>query len=654
MFFKVIVGPFMILTIIYFILAFFSLIRTFNLFKAKNFYNIGFTFYIIILIHCIFRTCSSCYITYISLAYEINQDHSIIEFFSKVFVNILYIPDIFFWDAFAILFWHLLESFHTGHLSSEFFEENYPMHTRNSEFSMQCFIMIMLLASGTQVVMICLFNLDMFYVFDFVIENAVFNLIIPFVLVITEIVLHVQFSGIPYRSLFDSENKSKINKRIILWGIARSLQGVFDIIVSASKMPTFLEPNKGFFDENDIQSIVFIISIIASKIITEIIPFGMVFDKEFITIFFKLHSAQNINQKEYEIKLLEKDPSKKPNNSFLVEDLLNLSNNSSSIGNHNEDSINIEVNLKKIDYNLVYFDPNIKERKRANGLGTVRLGYLNQEHTQKVCIRRVDIPKQKFSQYIMEEILKDMNKYINLQMSYQSHIAKFKGYYISHNFESLIFFYDYYHNGSLNTILTNMRNKNDSTHITDKDISYHSLNDSKISGKKLQLSYEYKLKLIYKIASMMNFLHSNQPPIIHGHLTPSNILFTTKNEPIIADLGFLSMKKYCKFMIGYSNKNEYTAPEYLQEKSNIVENARIGADIYSFGMIVWELITEMKPFKLLNKEELINKVCVEKSRPKIPEIIPAEISQVIRACWQHEEEKRPGFIKILMILEGLI
>ena len=184
---------------------------------------------------------------------------------------------------------------------------------------------------------------------------------------------------------------------------------------------------------------------------------------------------------------------------------------------------------------------------------------------------------------------------------------------------------------------------------------YSDLLNLDISGnKKVQVSYEQKLKVIYQIANAMNYLHSNDPPIIHGHLTPNNILFNSKNEPIISDLGFHCLKKYCKFMIGYANKNEYTAPEYLEEKSNVVENARMAADIYSFGMIVWELITEMKPFKTLAKEDLVNKVVIEKSRPKIPDNIPSEISHIIRACWQHEEDKRPSFGKILKLLENFI
>ena len=225
----------------------------------------GITFYIIILIHCLFRTASSCYLTFVSFDVELNQNHSYIDDFSKVFVNILYIPDLFFWDAFAILFFQLLELFQKGHMSSsrgDFLEEINTKHPLNSDLAVQCLIMVVLLGSGTQVVMLCLFNLDMFHVFNFIIENAIYNLIIPFVFLIIEIILHVKFSGIPYRSLFDSENKSKINKRIIYWGVT-----------SASKMPTFFLPNSEFFYKDDINSIVFIVSIIAGKIVTEIIPF---------------------------------------------------------------------------------------------------------------------------------------------------------------------------------------------------------------------------------------------------------------------------------------------------------------------------------------------------------------------------------------------
>jgi len=43
----------------------------------------------------------------------------------------------------------------------------------------------------------------------------------------------------------------------------------------------------------------------------------------------------------------------------------------------------------------------------------------------------------------------------------------------------------------------------------------------------------------------------------------------------------------------------------------------------------------------------------EKSRPKIPEEIPEEIANIIRVCWQHDEEKRPEFACLVKNMENL-
>ena len=42
----------------------------------------------------------------------------------------------------------------------------------------------------------------------------------------------------------------------------------------------------------------------------------------------------------------------------------------------------------------------------------------------------------------------------------------------------------------------------------------------------------------------------------------------------------------------------------------------------------------------------------EKSRPKIPEEIPQEIANIIRVCWQHDEEKRPEFGALVKNMEN--
>lgn len=64
-------------------------------------------------------------------------------------------------------------------------------------------------------------------------------------------------------------------------------------------------------------------------------------------------------------------------------------------------------------------------------------------------------------------------------------------------------------------------------------------------------------------------------------------------------------------------------------------------------------MTEQKAFRNLSREDLIKKVVEEKVRPKIPETIPAEITLIIRACWQNEENKRPAFGIVLKLLEEI-
>lgn len=58
-------------------------------------------------------------------------------------------------------------------------------------------------------------------------------------------------------------------------------------------------------------------------------------------------------------------------------------------------------------------------------------------------------------------------------------------------------------------------------------------------------------------------------------------------------------------------------------------------------------------FQGINLKKLTYFVVKEKSRPKIPEEIPNEIANIIRVCWQHDEEKRPEFCALVKTLQNL-
>lgn len=70
-------------------------------------------------------------------------------------------------------------------------------------------------------------------------------------------------------------------------------------------------------------------------------------------------------------------------------------------------------------------------------------------------------------------------------------------------------------------------------------------------------------------------------------------------------------------------------------------------DVFSFGMILWELETEEVPFEGLSVDEIRKKIVREKLRPFIGEKTNKELAILIRQCWQDGAQFRPSFQKII-------
>ena len=107
-------------------------------------------------------------------------------------------------------------------------------------------------------------------------------------------------------------------------------------------------------------------------------------------------------------------------------------------------------------------------------------------------------------------------------------------------------------------------------------------------------------------------------------------------------------------MIGYNSKSKYTAPEYIKENGFFINNPKVSADVYSYALIMWELLTEMPLFLDIKLNDLKKILIDDDSRPKIPEDIPEEIAKLIRCSWQKDPENRPSFAQIFDKLEKIV
>ena len=76
--------------------------------------------------------------------------------------------------------------------------------------------------------------------------------------------------------------------------------------------------------------------------------------------------------------------------------------------------------------------------------------------------------------------------------------------------------------------------------------------------------------------------------------------------------------------------------------------------MHSYGILFWEILTGMVPFKGVDKNELLREVVDRGVRPKIPESLPPVLSNLLTDCWKKEPAARPSFGRILTTLDTVL
>lgn len=254
------------------------------------------------------------------------------------------------------------------------------------------------------------------------------------------------------------------------------------------------------------------------------------------------------------------------------------------------------------------------------GTGSFSEVYKGRWNGAPVAIKRflyVDVDAQK-------EILDDFLKETALMSSlHHPNIVKFYG--AAKNHPYLYIISEYCERGSLNTILSNK--------------------SAPLSNRKL-------LGMTVDIARGMTYLHGSDPPIIHRDLKSGNLL-CDKNWTIkVADFGLSRVADRTRRMT-LCGTAETCAPEVLSKNYTYTEKA----DVYSFGIVLWEMFSGLPLYPNLNFFELSQKVVEEDYRPDInelPDKVPRRIVHLMQQCWQKEPERRPSFSDVRKELEDIL
>jgi len=78
------------------------------------------------------------------------------------------------------------------------------------------------------------------------------------------------------------------------------------------------------------------------------------------------------------------------------------------------------------------------------------------------------------------------------------------------------------------------------------------------------------------------------------------------------------------------------------------------ADVFSFGIILWELATRKPPYYGIDGSEVSRKVKDEGLRPKISDKeAPGPFLELMKRCWHEDPDRRPHFGDIIKELDAM-
>lgn len=160
------------------------------------------------------------------------------------------------------------------------------------------------------------------------------------------------------------------------------------------------------------------------------------------------------------------------------------------------------------------------------------------------------------------------------------------------------------------------------------------------------------------IAHGLRFLHSHD--IVHLDIKPANVLVSSADLCKIADFGCsLKLERGCE-VSACSATASHVGGTYTHRSPELLKGEAVSpkADIFAFGITMWQLITRKQPYSG-DRQHVLYAVVAHNLRPCVeqqPEFVcerGRRCRALLERCWSRELRCRPAAQEVLLCLEQL-